>query len=97
MSEGTNIGINLDAKSVDILRGVNASFRDTLVNIGLRMVENTELYLTLSGKSKNTDVENMVSLEQIDEENLEGSIGNSTPKKKEETKPEKPKTSWDSF
>ena len=68
MSEAQNLGINLDAKSVQILKKIDASFRDTVVNIGLRMVENTELFNTLAGTSKDISVEDMVSLDQLDDE-----------------------------
>lgn len=93
MAEAQNLGINLDSKSIEILKAVDPTFRDTIINIGLRMVENTEFFNTIIGKSKNTPVEHMTSLSLLDDENkkIESS------KTKNIKKEEKPKTSWDSF
>lgn len=95
MAEAQNLGINLDSKSIEILKKVDASFRDTIVNIGLRMVENTEFFNTLMGKSEDVPVEDMASLDKIEDKNTSGELKS----KSKKTSPEKkaPSTSWDSF
>ncbi len=95
MGEAQNLSINLDSKSISILKKVDASFRDTIVNIGLRMVENTELFITLTGESKNIPVEDMTSLDSL-ESNTDNKPKTTKKETKEETK-HKPKTTWDSF
>lgn len=95
MSETQNIGINLDSKSVDILKKVDVIFRDSIINIGIRMVENTELFDTISGK-KEADLSDMASLDSLIDE---PKVQNKKVKKEvvAETKAKAPTQSWDKF
>ena len=96
MSEGTNIGINLDANSIKILKQVESIHRDSIINIGLSLVEKTGYFKTLSGANKNADLEDVASLDvEQDEETKTTSKSNKKEATKEAAK--KPKTSWDSF
>ena len=98
MAEAQNLGINLDKKSVEILKKVDSTFRDTIVNIGLRMVENTELFLTLTGERKDTDINDMVSLDKIsDEEDKPSKVKKGKAVAVEAAPVKKPAQSWDSF
>jgi hypothetical protein len=96
MAEAQNLGINLDSKSIDILKKVDAIHRDSLINVGLQLVAKTGYFKTLAGLNNTEDLDDVASLDILED-------GASAPKKaskkavQEETKPKKPATTWDSF
>jgi len=93
----TSVSINLDEHSVKTIKKVNSIHRDSLINIGIAMVAKTPYYKTLLGVEQE-DLDEVASLDMLDEENETTTSKKS--KKKEETKTEvkaKPTSSWDSF
>ena len=98
MSEGTNIGINLDANSIKILKQVESIHRDSIINIGLSLVEKTGYFKTLSGTNKDADLEDVASLDvEQDEETKTTSKSNKKETTKEAAPSKKPTQSWDAF
>jgi len=103
MEETQTMGIKLDEKSIEILKKVDAVFRDSLLNIGLRMVEKTELFNTIVGATDTeVPVEDMASLDNLEDDNEEGNskVSKKSKNNKQEPKEEpkkKPTTSWDAF
>lgn len=95
MGEAQNIGISLDSKSIEILKKVDAIHRDSLINVGLALVEKTGYYKTLAGINSGEDLEDVASLD-VDEIKF---TNKKTAKKQIEVKetPKKPTTTWDSF
>ena len=98
MAEAQNLGINLDTKSVEILKAVNSIHRDSLINVGLSLVSKTGYYKTLTGKIPD-NLEDVASLDI--EEDEDGETTKIKPSKKGKSKtadaPAKPSSSWDSF
>jgi hypothetical protein len=95
--EAKSLNINLDSKSIEILKGVDAIHRDSLINVGLALVEKTGYYKTLSGKNNTDILEDVVSL---DAASLDGESSVTSTSKTTETKdeiPKSPATTWDSF
>jgi len=98
--QSQNININLDGNSIKILKEVDPIFRDSLINIGLRMVKNTELFNTITDKKVELeDTNDMASLEEPDSEQ---NVITRKPKSTKQTEAPEPKpkpksTTWDSF
>jgi len=103
MEETQTMGIKLDEKSIEILKKVDAVFRDSLLNIGLRMVEKTELFNTIVGTTETeVPVEEMASLDSLEEDNEDTNPKiykkSKTSKQEPKEEPKKaPTTSWDAF
>jgi len=101
MAEAQNLGINLDQKSIDILKKVDAIHRDSLINVGLALVSKTGYYKTLAGISDAEDLEEVASLDVLDENEDGQAVFTKKSSKKskvqEEAPTKKPSTSWDSF
>ncbi|MEA1973165.1 MAG: hypothetical protein U9N34_07730 [Candidatus Cloacimonadota bacterium] len=101
MSEAQNLGINLDSKSIEILKKVESLHRDSLINVAIALVEKTGYYRTLTGKNTEADLEDVASLDVEDTDEDSGTTSTSSKSKKSAKKaaPEKkaPSTSWDSF
>jgi hypothetical protein len=97
--EAKSLNISLDANSIEILKSVDAIHRDSLINVGLSLVQKTGYYKTIAGINDTEDLEDVASLDLDDEGGTRSTSTKSTKKStKEETKaPEKPKTTWDSF
>ena len=95
MGESQNLNINLDIKSIDILRKVDAIHRDSLINVGLALVEKTGYFKTLAGLNDSAELEEIASF------NVKLDIGDNEKinKKTEEIKSvnKKPTSNWDSF
>jgi len=96
-----NLGINLDQKSIDILKKVDSIHRDSLINVGLALVSKTGYYKTLAGLTNTQDDEDLdevASLDVLDEDG-DKPISKKTSKKTKEVEApaKKPTTSWDSF
>jgi len=102
MAEAQNLGINLDSKSIEILKKVESLHRDSLINVAIALVEKTGYYRTLTGKNSEADLEDVASLD-VEDNDEESSGSTSKPKKSSKkaakTTPEKkaPSMSWDSF
>lgn len=97
MEESKSVSINLDAKSIEVLRKVDAIHRDSVINIGLALVQKTGYYKTLAGISdKDSDLEDVASLDIEDEPGTTKTKTTKTSSQKEET-PKKPAASWDAF
>ena len=100
MGESQNIGIQLDKKSIDILKGVDALHRDSLINVGLALVEQTKYYKTLAGVEDPKDINSVADLGIVSKDKSpSGSneiVNESTNVQTKQNKP-KPSTSWDSF
>lgn len=98
MVEAQNLGINLDSKSIEILKKVESLHRDSLINVAIALVEKTGYYRTLTGKNTEADLEDVVSLDVEDTDEDSGTTSKSKKSSKKAT-PEKkaPSTSWDSF
>jgi len=98
MAEAQNLGINLDSRSIEILKKVESLHRDSLINVAIALVEKTGYYKTLTGKNSEADLEDVTSLDIETEE--DGETTKIKPSKKGKTKmadvPAKP-SSWDSF
>ena len=97
--EAKSLNISLDSKSIEILKGVDAIHRDSLINVGLALVEKTGYYKTLSGKNDTDILEDVVSL---DAASLDGESSKDTSKdvktiKTKDEVPKTPATTWDSF
>lgn len=92
----TTVQINLDDKSIEILKGVNKIHRDSVISIGLALVEKTGFYRTLTGKNKSNELEDVASIGSEDEEKQEVKVPNTT-KTTKTIQPEKKSTTWDSF
>jgi len=98
MAEAQNLGINLDSKSIAILKEVDAVHRDSLINVGIALVSKTGYYKTLAGISETEDLDEVASLDVID--GIDGSDSQKSSKKAKVDStpaPKKPTTSWDSF
>jgi len=100
MAEAQNLGINLDSKSIEILKKVDSIHRDSLINVGLALVSKTGYYKTLAGISETEDLDEVASLDVIDD--IDGSDSQKSSKKSKAKvdsapAPKKPTTSWDSF
>ncbi len=89
MQESKSIAINLDPKSLEILKKVDSIHRDSMINIGLALVEKTGYFKTLSGINASEILEDVASLD------LGGETVNTAKPAQEEVK--KPSTSWDAF
>lgn len=99
MAEAQNLGINLDSKSVDILKAVDSIHRDSLINVGLSLVSKTGYYKTLTGKTPE-DLEDVASLDVEEDEDEVSASPKSSKKAGKKSAPaaaSKPSTSWDSF
>jgi len=94
MAEAQNIGINLDEKSIEILKKVDKIHRDSLINVGLALVQKTGYYKTLAGISEAEELEDVASLDIIDEESDKPK---SKVKNKVKDEVKKVSTSWDAF
>jgi len=99
MAEAQNLGINLDSKSIEILKKVDSIHRDSLINVGLALVAKTGYYKTLAGISDAEDLEEVASLDVLDED---GDRPTKSYSKKENAKAteepvKKQATSWDTF
>jgi hypothetical protein len=98
MAEAQNLGINLDPKSIDILKKVDAIHRDSLINIAIALVSKTGYYKTLTGIDAPEDLDEVASLEvELDEESTGSSSKPTKKSKKTEAPAKKPATSWDAF
>jgi len=100
MAEAQNLGINLDSKSIEILKKVESLHRDSLINVAIALVEKTGYYRTLTGKNSEADLEDVASLD-VEDTDEDGETTKIKPSKKGKTKkadvPAKPSSSWDSF
>jgi len=100
MAEAQNLGINLDSKSIEILKKVDSIHRDSLINVGLALVAKTGYYKTLAGISDVEDLEEVASLDVLDEDG-DRPISKKASKKAKaqevEAPTKKPSTSWDTF
>jgi len=98
MAEAQNLGINLDTKSIEILKAVDSIHRDSLINVGLSLVSKTGYYKTLTGKVPD-DLEDVASLDVIEDEDSQTSSTKAIKKsnKKDNSAPAKPAANWDSF
>jgi hypothetical protein len=76
--------IDLDEQSLAILKTIDPIHRFTIINMGLRLVENTEFYNLLTGKIKSDDVTGTLDIDRV------------ISKPEEPTKPN-PTTTWDNF
>ena len=102
MAEAQNLGINLDSRSIEILKKVESLHRDSLINVAIALVEKTGYYKTLTGKNSEADLEDVTSLDIETEEDSSTSSTSRVSRSKKGSKkatPEKkaPATSWDSF
>jgi len=100
MAEAQNLSINLDSKSIDILKKVDSIHRDSLINVGLALVAKTGYYQTLAGISEAEDLEDVASLDILDDDEAPTKTKKSSKKAKAqeaEAPAKKPSTSWDSF
>lgn len=95
MSDAQNIGISLDAKSIGILKQVDAIHRDSLINVGLALVEKTGYFKTLAGVNDTDDLDDVASLDVAVDETTK----KATKKLAVEAKdaPKKQSQSWDNF
>lgn len=96
MADAQNVNISLDAKSIDILRKVDAIHRDSLINVGLALVEKTGYFKTLAGVNNTEDLDDVASL---DVESVDNTGAPKAVKKAEAVAdaPKKPAQNWDSF
>jgi len=102
MAEAQNLGINLDQKSIDILKKVDSIHRDSLINVGLALVSKTGYYKTLAGLTDvqdDDDLDEVASLDVLDEgEKTVVKASSKKAKVQEKEKPaKKPSTTWDAF
>jgi hypothetical protein len=97
LADAENLGINLDSKSIDILKKVDAIHRDSLINVGLALVAKTGYYKTLAGISDAEDLDEVASLDVLDEDGEKPVSTKKSKKEAVETPAKKPTTSWDSF
>jgi len=92
-----NLGINLDQKSIDILKKVDSIHRDSLINVGLALVSKTGYYKTLAGLTNTQDDEDLDEVASLDVLDEDGDKSISKKTKEVEAPAKKPTTSWDSF
>lgn len=100
MEESKTVNVNLDSKSIDILRKIDVIHRDSAINIGLALVEKTGYYKTLTGvASKETALDDVASLDVIGNESTQGSSTSTQSKVKKpvEDAPKKAAANWDAF
>ena len=101
--EETNktVSINLDSKSIETLKKVDAIHRDSVINIGLALVEKTGYFKTLAGISDaDTELDDVASLDiESDDDTPKKPKAKKGGKASKEEAPAtaKPKQSWDSF
>ena len=62
------VQVKLDEKSIQILKSVDTIHRDSLINIGLALVSKTGYYKTLTGKNEDAELEEVASLDVLDDE-----------------------------
>ncbi len=86
--EAKEIKMVLEEDSLKILKEVDAIHRNTLINIGLKLVQKTELYKTLTG-SPAEEIQKVASLTSLE------TIETETETAVEETKPAVGEYSWD--
>lgn len=89
------VTIQLDDKSIEILKNVEEIHRTSLINVGLALVSKTGFYKTLCNKNESSNLDDILSLdvEQDKGSSTSGTSGSSKVNKA----PEKKTTSWDSF
>jgi len=67
MSEKQNvITIAIDDEAREILTKVDPMYRESLVNIGIKMIAKTSFFNTVSGQSDKVNINNMTSLSNMD-------------------------------
>jgi len=82
MAKSTNV--ELDDKSLEVLKKVDGVHRNSLINLGISMISKTSYYKGLTGDVE--DAMAVVSLNSLDEESSENKCSNLT----EETTPQGP-------
>lgn len=84
--------VQFDENSKTILKKVDVIHRDSLINVALAIVANTQYYKTLTGETT-TKIASVASLSSLDE--LEEEAKSTKPEVK--PTPSKAVTSWDNF
>jgi len=62
-TETKEITIKLDGNSIDVLKQVDSMYRESIINIGIRMISLTPYYKFLSGKDDVADINALTSLD----------------------------------
>jgi hypothetical protein len=98
MAEAQNLRINLDGKSIEILKKVDSIHRDSLINVGLAIVTKTGYYKTLAGISE-AEVKELEDVASLDVLDGDGDKSSKKLKVEEQSKkpPKKPVSSWDTL
>ena len=86
--EAKEIKVILEEDALKILKEVDAIHRNTLINIGLKLVQKTELFKTLTGDSSE-EIQKIASLDNI------GQIEQSAQKEEAKTEEADIGVSWD--
>jgi len=94
MQEAKSLNITLDGKSIEILKKVDGIHRDSLINVGLALVEKTGYYKTLTGENKSDSLDDVASLD-LDDDTGSKPKAKSVPEEPQKTA--KPATTWDAF
>lgn len=93
MSENKRIEIELDPKSIELLKNVEPMYRDSVINLGIKMIAKTPYYKTLTGEEM--DINTMTSLDTMPSGPLKRDMNVTEDKPK--SKPKAKKSSWDDF
>jgi len=91
MEEQKEVQVKLDAKSTEILKEVSALHRDSIINLGLRLVQKTNYFKTLTSK-EDIELASSANLSTLDSEEVQVQETKQKPK-------EAPKATvgWDNF
>jgi len=81
------IKVTLDNKSIEILKKVDMIHRDTILNLGIALIEKTGLYKTLTNEKTSDKLDEIISLDNLP----------TITKNEEKTKVESRTKSWDDF
>jgi len=86
--------VYLDTRSKEIIAKVENIHRHSLINMGLRLVEKTNYFKTLTGENKSEELESILSLDDLG--SIDKPIVANTAAKPQEP-PKKKAVSWEAF
>lgn len=92
MNEAKVVQVTLDETSVKILTDVDKIHRDSIINVGLALVSKTGYYKTLQGKNESDELEDIASLDDVNEDSPKN-----IKKAKKNEKPRAATSTWDNF
>ena len=96
-TQQTDVSISLDSNSIEILQKVDKLHRTSLINLGISLISKTGYYKTLSGEDKQLKLDEITSLDSINEVDVNETPNQNQGNKPTTQTPAAQTSSWDNF